>query len=143
MCALFWDGRSAGTISFETFSETVFQLHVTPKLIAEGLVFAVVVGIIGSLLPALRAARLPVISALKSGHLSGAGLDVFQQEPLPPTSPLLQLDNVVLCPHLGGTDTRSSEDMGIECAHNIVKLSRNEWPEGAVVNADLRATWKW
>ncbi len=64
--ALFWDGRSAGTISFETFSETVFQLHVTPKLIAEGLVFAVVVGIIGSLLPALRAARLPVISALKS-----------------------------------------------------------------------------
>ena len=64
--ALFWDGRSAGTMSFETFSETVFQLHVTPKLIAEGLVFAVVVGIIGSLLPALRAARLPVISALKS-----------------------------------------------------------------------------
>ena len=84
-----------------------------------------------------------LISALKSGHLSGAGLDVFQQEPLPPTSPLLQLDNVVLCPHLGGTDTRSSEDMGIECAHNIVKLSRNEWPEGAVVNADLRPSWKW
>lgn len=84
-----------------------------------------------------------LIPALKSGRLSGAGLDVFQQEPLPPTSPLLQLDNVVLSPHIGGTDTRSSEDMGIECAHNIVKLSRNEWPEGAVVNADLRSSWKW
>jgi putative ABC transport system permease protein len=64
--ALFWNGRSAGTISFETFSETVFQLQVTPRLVLEGLIFAVVVGIVGSLLPALRAARLPVIAALKS-----------------------------------------------------------------------------
>ena len=84
-----------------------------------------------------------LIPALRSGHLSGAGLDVFQQEPLPATSPLLQLENVVLTPHLGGTDTRSSEDMGLECASCIVKLSRNEWPDGAVVNDSLRATWKW
>jgi putative ABC transport system permease protein len=66
LVALFWNGRSAGTISFETFSETVFQLQVTPRLMLEGLVFAVVVGIVGSLLPAMRAARLPVIAALKS-----------------------------------------------------------------------------
>jgi putative ABC transport system permease protein len=64
--ALFWNGKSAGTMSFETFSETVFQLRVTPSLVVEGLVFAVAVGVIGSLLPAIRAARLPVISALKS-----------------------------------------------------------------------------
>ena len=84
-----------------------------------------------------------LLAALKSGHLAGAGLDVFEQEPLPPTSPLLKVENVVLSPHLAGTDTRSMEDMGIECAHNILKLSRNEWPEGAVVNADLRSRWKW
>lgn len=64
--ALFWNGRSAATISFETFSETVFQLQVTPMLMGKGLAFAVVVGIVGSLLPALRASRLPVIAALKS-----------------------------------------------------------------------------
>ncbi len=64
--AMFWNGRSAGTISFETFSETVFQLQVTPRLMLEGLIFAVAVGVVGSLLPALRAARLPVIAALKS-----------------------------------------------------------------------------
>ena len=64
--ALFWNGRSAGTMSFETFSETVFQLQITPRLMMEGLVFAVIVGIVGSLLPAMRAARLPVIAALKS-----------------------------------------------------------------------------
>ncbi|MCX7422735.1 MAG: phosphoglycerate dehydrogenase [Planctomycetia bacterium] len=84
-----------------------------------------------------------LIAALKSGHLSGAGLDVFQQEPLSPTSPLLQVENVVLSPHLAGTDTRSMEDMGIESARNIITLSRNEWPDGAVVNAELRSRWKW
>ena len=84
-----------------------------------------------------------LLAALQSGHLAGAGLDVFQQEPLSPVSPLLQVENVVLSPHLAGTDTRSMEDMGIESAHNILKLSRNEWPEGAVVNAELRPRWKW
>jgi putative ABC transport system permease protein len=64
--SLFWQGRSAGTVSFETFSETVFQLTITPWLAMEGLLFALTVGMLGSLLPALRAARLPVISALKS-----------------------------------------------------------------------------
>ena len=33
--------------------------------------------------------------------------------------------------------------MGLECASCIVKLSRNEWPDGAVVNDSLRANWKW
>lgn len=84
-----------------------------------------------------------LVAALRSGHLAGAGLDVFEQEPISPTNPLLTLDNVVLSPHIAGTDTRSSEEMGLESAHNIVKLSRNEWPEGAVVNAELRSRWKW
>ncbi len=64
--ALPMHGYSTGTISFETFSETVFQFRITPGLAAEGLVFAVLVGVIGSFLPALRASRLPVIAALKS-----------------------------------------------------------------------------
>jgi len=59
-------GYSVGTMSFETFSETVFQFRITPMLVLKGLVFSVLVGIIGSVLPAMRAARLPVISALKS-----------------------------------------------------------------------------
>jgi putative ABC transport system permease protein len=64
--SLFWQGKSAGTVSFETFSETVFQLTITPWLAVQGLLFAVIVGTFGSFLPAIRAARLPVISALKS-----------------------------------------------------------------------------
>jgi putative ABC transport system permease protein len=60
------NGYATGTIGFETFSEVVFEFRITPWLAAKGVGFAVIVGLIGSLLPALRAARLPVISALKS-----------------------------------------------------------------------------
>lgn len=67
-CALafYWNGYTTATMGFETFSEIVFQFTVTPGLVVKGLVFAVIVGIIGTLLPAIRASRLPVIDALKS-----------------------------------------------------------------------------
>jgi phosphoglycerate dehydrogenase-like enzyme len=46
-----------------------------------------------------------LIEVLRDGPIAGAGLDVFEQEPLDPTSPLLGLDNVILTPHpLGSTD---------------------------------------
>ena len=66
LLALPMHGVSTGTMSFNTFSETVFQFRITPWLAAKGIIFAVVVGIVGSLLPAIRASRLPVIAALKS-----------------------------------------------------------------------------
>ncbi|MBI4663909.1 MAG: ABC transporter permease [Verrucomicrobia bacterium] len=59
-------GYSTGTISFESFSEVIFEFSLTPWLMAKGLIFAVAVGLVGSLLPALRAARLPPIVALNS-----------------------------------------------------------------------------
>ena len=59
-------GIMFGTINFQSFSEIVFQFAVTPGLMVKGLVFSAVVGLAGSFLPALRAAKLPVISALKS-----------------------------------------------------------------------------
>jgi putative ABC transport system permease protein len=55
-----------GTMDFQSFAETLFQFRITPDLMVKGLVFSIVIGLAGSLLPALRAARLPVISALKS-----------------------------------------------------------------------------
>jgi putative ABC transport system permease protein len=61
-----WNGYTTATMGFETFSEIVFQFAVTPKLVIQGLVFAVAVGIMGTLLPAVRASRLPVIEALKA-----------------------------------------------------------------------------
>ncbi len=64
--AYLWNGYTTATMGFETFSEIVFEFTVTPRLMAEGLVFAVLVGLLGSFLPSVRASRLPVIAALKS-----------------------------------------------------------------------------
>ena len=64
--AYHWNGYTTATLGLETFSETVFEFRVTARLVIEGLLFAVVVGLVGTLLPAIRAARLPVITALKS-----------------------------------------------------------------------------
>lgn len=55
-----------GTLSFNTFSEVIFQFRITPMLLAQGMIFALLVGIVGSFLPAVRASRLPVIAALKA-----------------------------------------------------------------------------
>lgn len=64
LCVAF--GVHFGTLSFNTFSEVIFQFRVTPTLVLEGMVFAIIVGIVGSFFPAIRAARLPVIAALKA-----------------------------------------------------------------------------
>ena len=64
--AFYVNGKSTGTLNFQSFSEVVFEFRITPALLLNGLTFAVIVGVIGSLLPAIRAARLPVISSLKS-----------------------------------------------------------------------------
>ena len=66
LLALPLHGYSTGTMSFDSFSEVVFQFRITPMLAMEGVVFAIVVGFVGSLLPAIRASRLPVIAALKA-----------------------------------------------------------------------------
>jgi phosphoglycerate dehydrogenase-like enzyme len=47
-----------------------------------------------------------LIEALRSGSIRGAGLDVYRDEPLPEDSPLWELDNVCLTPHLGGVSPR-------------------------------------
>lgn len=84
-----------------------------------------------------------LLQALTSGHLRAAGLDVFEVEPTSAENPLFKLDNVVVTPHLAGIDWLSLQNMGIESANNIVNLYNNRWPEGAVVNHQLKSTWKW
>jgi len=66
-CLLALNVNGVTTASGQTasFSEVAFAFHVSPEIVVGGLVFAGVMGIVGGLLPALRAARLPIISALR------------------------------------------------------------------------------
>ncbi len=59
-----FNGLSVSTLG-QNFTQVVFNFKVTPELVARGLVIAVVIGMIGGLLPAIRAARLPVATSLR------------------------------------------------------------------------------
>jgi phosphoglycerate dehydrogenase-like enzyme len=80
---------------------------------------------------------------LQAGHLLGAALDVFRHEPLTLDSPLLKCENALLCTHMGGLDCESTDAASSLAAQCIVDLFHNHWPEGCVVNRELRDGWKW
>jgi putative ABC transport system permease protein len=60
-----FDGFQTSTMNFQSFSQVAFAFAVTPPLILRGLVYALVIGMLGGLLPAIRAARLPIVTALR------------------------------------------------------------------------------
>lgn len=60
-----------------------------------------------------------LVRALESGALSGAGLDVFATEPLPPDSPFYELENVVISPHSAGFSADYAERFGTLFADNL------------------------
>ena len=62
-----------------------------------------------------------LLEAIKSGHLSGAGLDVYENEPLIEPE-LLNMENVVLLPHIGSADEKTREEMFLLAARNVVNI---------------------
>jgi phosphoglycerate dehydrogenase-like enzyme len=74
--------------------------------------------------------------ALREGRIAGAGLDVFEAEPLPTDDPLLTLDNVILTPHWLASTTDIWAATGRAMASGILRASRGE-PPGDVVNPDV------
>jgi len=70
-------------------------------------------------------------TALKNGKIAGAGLDVYEQEP-PKDSPLLQLDNIMLTPHLGANTKDGLIRAGTVCAEQILKVLDGKEPDFCV-----------
>ena len=61
-----------------------------------------------------------LVEALRSGHLAGAGLDVFSQEPLPPDHPILSCDQVVLTPHIADQTPEGVELLNEGAVTNVI-----------------------
>jgi putative ABC transport system permease protein len=59
------NGLTTGAMNFQTFSHLAFAFQITPILLLEGMIFALLMGLAGGLLPAIRAARSPVATALR------------------------------------------------------------------------------
>ena len=60
-----FNGYQTSTMNFQTFSQVAFAFRVTPSLLFQGLFYALIMGFIGGVFPAIRAARLPISSALR------------------------------------------------------------------------------
>ena len=74
--------------------------------------------------------------ALRSGHLRGAGLDVFNEEPLPADSSLLEPQNVVLTPHIASASFATRARMATMCAENLTAALGRERPPN-IVNPEV------
>lgn len=73
-----------------------------------------------------------LVEALQSGQLAGAGLDVFEDEPLPPESPLWRLPNVILTPHVGGMSDRTRQRIFERFLDNLRRFLAGEPLAGVV-----------
>jgi putative ABC transport system permease protein len=60
-----FNGYQASTMNWQTFSQVAFGFAVTPRLLTQGVIYALLMGLVGGVLPAIRAARLPISQALR------------------------------------------------------------------------------
>lgn len=70
--------------------------------------------------------------ALQQEKIRGAGLDVFEQEPVDPANPLLKMDNVVALPHIGSATEKTRHAMVMKAAENLVAGVAGKVPENVV-----------
>ena len=66
-----------------------------------------------------------LIEALKTGTIWGAGLDVTNPEPMLPDNPLLEMENVIVLPHIGSANVETRDKMAKLAAQNIIEFYKN------------------
>jgi D-3-phosphoglycerate dehydrogenase len=79
-----------------------------------------------------------LVRALQEGRIAGAGLDVFEQEPVSADNPLLKLANTTLTPHTGGRSTRAGEEGDRRVGEEAARILRGTWPM-SLVNPEVRS----
>jgi D-3-phosphoglycerate dehydrogenase len=77
-----------------------------------------------------------LIEALQSGRISGAGLDVFAEEPLEANHPLLHMNNVIATPHLAGGTRGTSQRRGKAAADNVFRIANGLAPLYRITSPD-------
>ena len=76
-------------------------------------------------------------AALRSGHVAGAGLDVFEVEPLPADADIRRAPNVVLTPHVAGFSVEAFADLRREMCRTTIDFMTTGWAS-AIVNPEVR-----
>jgi len=78
-----------------------------------------------------------LVAALRQGKLAGAGLDVYEKEPVQPDNPLLKLANVISAPHMAGVTKESLDRMGLQTAKNILSALDGKPIRENVINQEV------
>lgn len=78
-----------------------------------------------------------LVTALKEGLIAGAGLDVTEPEPLPPESPLLRMENVILTPHSAFFSETSAQDTRRRAVESVIRALEGIWPD-TLVNPEVK-----
>lgn len=74
-----------------------------------------------------------LVGALRAGQIAGAGLDVYETEPLQPDDPLLALPNVVVTPHIAAGTVDALQTKMAACFDNMLRVARGEPPRDIVL----------
>ena len=129
------NARPMPTLDALLESADVVTLHVPETRQTRGLIGAEQIARLKTGAHLINASRGTVVdidavaAALRSGHLAGAALDVFPQEPKTAeeefVSPLRGMDNVLLTPHVGGSTAEAQQNIGTEVAEKLIKYSNN------------------
>jgi D-3-phosphoglycerate dehydrogenase len=82
-----------------------------------------------------------LIDALKSGKIGGAALDVLEKEPVLPDNPLLEMDNVIVTPHIAGRSAESIIEGERVAVESCLKILKGIIPEN-VVNPEAIPTYR-
>lgn len=112
------------------------SLHMAVNALTQNMINAQVIGMMKKGVRIVNAARGELINeadlaaALKSGHVAGAALDVFAEEP-PKNCPLIGLPNVIATPHVAGSTAEAQEELGTQVAVQV----RDFLVEGVIRNA--------
>jgi D-3-phosphoglycerate dehydrogenase len=77
-----------------------------------------------------------LFEALTRGHLAGAGIDVFEEEPCPVDTPLLNLDHVVLSTHMAGVTREATARASVQVTSEMLRVLRGERPD-VLVNPEV------
>ncbi len=121
------DLTGAELVDLETVLESADSLLVAAELTAEtrGLIDRAALERLSSDAVLVNATRGPIVEtdalvdALESGEIAGAGLDVFEEEPLSPDSPLLAFEQIVTTPHTAGSSIRARSAI-VETLANLI-----------------------
>jgi phosphoglycerate dehydrogenase-like enzyme len=144
-CDPYVDGQAARDLGVELVSlEDVFRLsdYVTVNTFlnasTRGLVGDAQLRLMKPTAFLINTARGPIVdqkaltAALEERRIAGAGLDVFEQEPIAADDPLLGLDNVILAPHGLAWTEELARDNGLEACDHILALASGKVPQGLV-----------